>query len=166
MKSTLSREIELNRDFVSLDEELLLALIYSNQLLDQASVGFLKQFELTPTQFNALMIVRDYERDGINQVELSRRLLINQASTGTLIDNLGKRELLARRKVEGDRRAYHLCLTPGSRRLLKKILVPYYQLIEKTFAGFTKTSKRGALEFLATFRGRLRRALHDLEPGA
>ena len=49
---------------------------------------------------------------------------------------------------------------------MKKNLVPYYQLIEKTFAGFTKTSKRGALEFLATFRGCLRRVLNDLEPGA
>lgn len=149
---SLKRDIELNREFESQDEALLLSLIYTNQLLERASAAFLAEFELTPIQFNALMIVRDYEKEGIKQTELAKRLLINRASTGTLLDNLCDRELLNRRDVPGDRRAYHLTLTAGARRLLRRILKPYYRLIASVLRPFPIKEKRAALAFLERFR--------------
>ena len=148
----LEDEIELNREFQSPDEALFLGLIYTNQLLERASSAFLASYALTPVQFNALMIVRDYERDGINQAQLAKRLLINRASTGTLIDILCARELLRRAALEGDRRAYRLQLTTESRRLLRRIHKPYYRRLAQVFSKFPVAEKRTVMKFLEKFR--------------
>jgi DNA-binding MarR family transcriptional regulator len=153
---TLKREIELNRGFESTDEALLLALIHTNQVIERASISFLSRYDLTPTQFNALMIVRDYEKDGIKQAELARRLLINRASTGVLLDHLCGRDLMVRQPVLGDRRAYHLVLTVAARRLLKKILKPYYRRLTRVCCSFSVREKKLALRFLERFRCCLR----------
>lgn len=158
----LKQEIELNRDFVSRDEELLLALFRTSQILEQASAEFLSQYELSPTQFNALMIVRDYEAEGIKQSELARRLLINRASTGTLIDTLERRQLLCRRDVPGDRRAYHLTLSARARTLLGRLLGPYHERVEKVFSSLSAGDKSSALSFLEKVRAALRKELETL----
>ena len=160
---SLKAEIELNRPFESQDEVLLLSLIYTNQLVERAAARFLATYDLTPTQFNALMIVRDYEKQGINQSELARRLLINRASTGTLIDNLGQRQLLVRMPVLGDRRAYHLVLTEHARRLLRRIHKPYYARITEVLSAFRTREKRAVAGFLERFRSRLQTTTTDLE---
>ncbi len=161
---SLAQEIELNRDFVSSDEELLLALLHTHQLMEQVSALLLSRYELTPTQFNALMIVRDYEKVGIRQTELARRLLINRASAGTLVDNLCSRNLMVRRSVPQDRRAHHLALTGKSRRLLARATVPYYQRIERLLANVSASDKKRVCKVLATLRARLRE--HSEELGA
>lgn len=124
--------------------------------VERAAGLFLATYDLTPTQFNALMIVRDYEKQGIKQSELARRLLINRASTGTLIDNLVKRKLLVRMSVAGDRRAYHLALTRQARQLLKRIRKPYYARVSEVLSAFSAREKRAAAKFLERFRDRLR----------
>lgn len=149
---SLRDEIELNRDFVSKEEEVLLAMVYSSQLLEKRSAEFLGNFSLTSTQFNALMIVRDYEKEGIKQVELARRLLVNRASVGTLIDRLCKLDYLKREPVPDDRRAYNLVLTPTSRALLNEILPTYYSLVDGVFGQFPKQELEAALQFLERFR--------------
>ncbi len=159
---SLKQEIELNRDFVSRDEEVLLALFRTAQVLEQASSAFLNQYDLSPTQFNALMIVRDYEADGIKQSELARRLLINRASTGTLIDGLERRKLLCRRTVPGDRRAYHLSLSPRARNLLGRLLAPYYERVEEVFSSLSGRDKSSVLRSLEKVRAALRAELETL----
>ena len=158
----LKDEIELNRDFVSKNEEVLLSLLHTGQLLEQASTALLGQYDLTPTQFNALLIVRDYESGGIKQSELARRLLINRASTGTLIDALERRKLLHRRSVEGDRRAYHLHLSSGARALLRRMLDPYYERVEAVFSTLAVKDKSTVLRSLTKVRTGLRAELERL----
>lgn len=160
----LSSEIELNRSLASREEELLLALVHTNQLLDRASGLFLGRFELTATQFNALMIVRDWEVEGITQTELARRLLINRASAGSLIDSLSERGLLERTPAPGDRRAYHLGLTRQGRRLLKAVLDPYYRRLASVFGPVSSSGEAKAmLRLLDTLRVRLRDEIRALD---
>jgi len=159
---SLKQEIELNRDFVSRNEELVLALIRTSQVLEQESAAFLSQYQLSPTQFNALMIVRDYEADGIKQSELARRLLINRASTGALIDGLERRELLCRRLVPGDRRAYHLTLSRRATNLLKRLLGPYYERIDAVFSSLSGRDMSSTLRVLDKVRAALRTELETL----
>lgn len=162
-QETLKEDIELNREFASRDEEVLLSLLFTQQLLERLSHLFLQEFELTATQFNALMIIRDYETDGIHQSDLARRLIINRASSGTLIDKLVQRELVERRAVPGDRRAYHLVLTPAARKLLRRLLPPYYDRVQTAFGTATATDKNRTLRFLDTFRENLKAQIADLE---
>ncbi len=158
----MKAEIELNRDFVSRDEELLLSFLHTSELLERVSAAFLRRYDLTPTQFNALMIVRDYEDDGIKQSDLAKRLLINRASTGTLIDTLERRRLMERCTVPEDRRSYHLTLSAKARGLLRRLLKPYYARIEQVFSSFKRNEKASALGFMEKFREALYRELEAL----
>jgi len=154
---TLEQELELNRAFHSRNEKLLLSLLLSQRQVEEISTRFLARHGLTPTQFNALMIVRDYESEGIRQSELARRLLMNRASAGTLVDTLCERNLMRRQAVAGDRRAYHLGLTTRARRLLGRVLGPYYQLMDRVLSRFSAAQKDGICDFLDGLRAQLRK---------
>ena len=151
--SRLAEEIELNRDYESDDEALLLSLVRTHQLLEQASALFFSRFDLTVTQFNALMIVRDWEGEGIKATELARRIVINRASAGSLVDGLCKRGLLERRAVPNARRAYHLRLTRAGRSTLDRVLPDYYAMVNAGFQGFGERRKETVLRFLGELRG-------------
>ena len=157
----LKKQIGLNREFHSKEEELLLAMIYTNQLLEKVSNQYLNQFGLTDTQFNALMIIRDYEKEGLRQVDLSRLLLINRASVGTLVDKLTKLGFIERKAVPDDRRAYNLVLKRTGRELLKSMLPNYYAMLKETLGPFSAEETDTALRFLQRFRDILIPSLSD-----
>jgi DNA-binding MarR family transcriptional regulator len=155
--SSLAREIELHREYESPDEVLLLSLLRTHHLLELASSLFFARFDLTVTQFNALMIVRDWEADGVKASELARRIVINRASAGALVDGLCDRGLIERRTVAGDRRAYHLHLTKIGRTTLDQVLPQYYAMVESGFGRFSERRKDAVIRFL----GELREVLHE-----
>ena len=158
---TLSREIELNRDFESPQEEALLALVWTYQKMTKMSADFFRRHDLTETQFNALMIVADYQSEGIRQVELARRLLINPASTGTLIDALESKGWLLRVRAATDRRAYELQLTDTGTSLLASFKPVYYGLVNDAMAGLEHGELRQLTGLLDRFRDGLTRALAE-----
>ena len=150
----LKDEIELNRDFQSVQEEALLSIVYTDKVLLDLSQDFFKPYGLTTTQFNCLMIIRDYQEDGIKQFELSRRLLINRASTGTLIDGLEKRDLVERIKGK-DRRSYFLSLTNLGDELLASFLPEYYKRLSNVFNGIKPAEMKALISTLAKVRENL-----------
>jgi DNA-binding MarR family transcriptional regulator len=155
--STLAREIELNRAYESQDEVLLLSLLRTHHLLERTSALFFARFDLTVTQFNALMIVRDWQADGVKASELARRIVINRASAGALVDGLCDKGLIERREVPEDRRAYHLHLTELGRATLERVLPEYYAMMANGLGRFTDKRKDTAIRFLAE----LRAVLHE-----
>ena len=151
----LAEELELCREFDSANEVLLLSLLRTRQLLERTSASFFERFDLTATQFNALMIIRDWEKLGVKATELARRLVINRASAGTLVDSLCAKSLIERHAVAGDRRSYHLRLTRLGRRRLRNMQPEYYSLLDKGFQSFSQRTK----EVVTRFLGELRDAL-------
>ena len=156
---TLQREIELNRDFRSPQEEALLAFVWSYQKMSKMSADFFKRFDLTETQFNALMIVADYQEEGIRQFELARRLLINRASTGALIDALEAKGWLQRVRAPDDRRAYQLVLTTSGTAMLNRFKPAYYALVDESMKGLEHHELRQLTELLGKFRNGFTKAL-------
>ncbi|TAK82277.1 MAG: MarR family transcriptional regulator [Betaproteobacteria bacterium] len=59
--------------------------------------------------------------EGMTQRELARRLGVEGATIGRLLDGLEKQALIERRDVSGDRRAYHIHLTAAAQPVLKEI---------------------------------------------
>jgi DNA-binding MarR family transcriptional regulator len=160
---TLQHEIELNRDFRSPQEEALLAFIWTYQKMSKMSTDFFKRFDLTETQFNALMIVADYQEEGIRQFELARRLLINRASTGALIDALEAKGWLQRVRAPDDRRAYRLILTGAGSDLLHRFKPAYYALVNESMAGFEHGELRQLTDLLGKFRNGFTQVLASRE---
>ncbi len=104
----------------------LLELLRTADTVWDASRTFFERWDLGPSQFNVLNLLRLYPA-GLTQTELSRELIMHRSNVTGLLDRLERRGLVARREVAADRRAYNVVLTPAGVRLLRDILPRYYQ---------------------------------------
>lgn len=92
--------------------------------LQQAVAEFLKPFDLSPTQYNALRILRGAGPAGLPSSGIGARLINKDPDVTRLLDRLEKRGLVRRARGESDRRQVVAQLTPAGRRLLAKLDQP------------------------------------------
>jgi MarR family 2-MHQ and catechol resistance regulon transcriptional repressor len=107
-------------------------LLRTAESLWNASHAFFARWELSPSQFNVLNLLRGAS-EGMSQIEISRQLIMHRSNVTGLIDRLEKRGLLQRFPLAGDRRAYRVVLTPTARDLLAQILPEYHRLAERVW---------------------------------
>ena len=104
----------------------LMELLRTADTVWNASRVFFERWELSPSQFNVLNLLR-LNPAGLSQTDLSRQLIMHRSNVTGLLDRLERRGLVARREVAADRRAYSVVLTAAGVRLLRDILPRYYQ---------------------------------------
>ena len=102
----------------------LLELLRTADTLWSASRAFFERWDLSPSQFNVLNLLR-LNPAGLSQTDLSRELITHRSNVTGLLDRLEQRGLVARQEVASDRRAYNVVLTPAGARLLREILPEY-----------------------------------------
>lgn len=103
----------------------LLQLLRTSEMVWNASRLFFAQWDLSPSQFNVLNLLHG-EIEGRTQIDLSRELITHRSNVTGLVDRLEKRGLVHRQAVPGDRRAYHVSLTPAGTKLMDAILPEYF----------------------------------------
>ena len=114
--------------------EALLQLLRTAETLWEASRVFFAQWNLSPSQFNLLNLLRG-QRKGCTQSELGRSLIMHRSNVTGLVDRLEKRELVRRQDSPGDRRAYRVVLTAAGTRLMNQILPQYHARAEQVWGG-------------------------------
>jgi DNA-binding MarR family transcriptional regulator len=123
----------------------LMELLRTADTVWDASRVFFEQWDLSPSQFNVLNLLR-LNPDGLSQTDLSRQLIMHRSNLTGLVDRLEKRGLVARREVAADRRAYSVVLTAAGTRLLREILPRYYEEAMRAWGGLPA---RRATELIA-----------------
>jgi MarR family 2-MHQ and catechol resistance regulon transcriptional repressor len=108
----------------------LIRLLRTAEALWNASRRFFERWQISPSQFNLLNLLRDHP-DGCTQIELSRQLIMHRSNVTGLIDRLEKRGLVRRADSATDRRAWRVALTPAGQRLVRGILPHYYAAAEE-----------------------------------
>ncbi len=111
----------------------LLELLRAADTVWNASRAFFARWDLHPSQFNVLNVLRDQPR-GLSQTELSHTLVMHRSNLTGLVDELETRGLVRRHAAPGDRRSWRVVLTPGGRRLLRAVLPSYFEQIEAALA--------------------------------
>ena len=111
----------------------LLQLLRTSEMVWNASRLFFAQWELSPSQFNVLNLLHGGVA-GRTQIDLSRELITHRSNVTGLVDRLEKRGLVNRQAVPGDRRAYHVSLTPAGTKLMDAILPEYFARAEEALA--------------------------------
>ena len=104
----------------------LMELLRTADAVWNASRVFFERWDLSPSQFNVLNLLR-FNPAGLSQTVLSRQLIMHRSNLTGLVDRLEKRGLVSRREVAADRRAYSVVLTSAGARLLRDILPRYYE---------------------------------------
>jgi len=123
----LQAEIRQTKPFRSLEEEAYLSLLRTADRLMRKEVEALKQHALSPTQYNALRILRGAGSEGVTCREMSERLLTKDPDVTRLIDRLDARGLIARARSDRDRRVVRTRITPKGLELLAQLDEPMHQ---------------------------------------
>ena len=141
--------------------EALLQLLRTSESIWNASRVFLDRWDLSPSQFNILNVLRDHP-EGTTQIELSRKLIMHRSNVTGMIDRLEQRRLVVRRDNPDDRRAYRIVLTKDAHKLLDEVLPAYYGAAEAVFAAFSQKRSHELAEELATLEKNVARFTESL----
>ena len=123
----------------------LMELLRTADAVWNSSRVFFERWDLSPSQFNVLNLLH-LNPAGLSQTDLSRQLIMHRSNLTGLVDRLEKRDLVARREVAADRRAYSVVLTAAGSRLLLEILPRYYEDAARVW---DRLSVRRAAELIA-----------------
>ena len=155
IEKELVKSLNLDRGFYTRLEQLIMSLMHTNERFLKVSKEFFNKFDITETQFNALMAIFDhYNSHGLplNQKELAEKLLINKASAGTLIDRLLKNKWIRVEPSEEDRRAKNVFLTDLGLSKYKKVFEPYYLFMGPLTSNVSEEEVNKTLETLHKLR--------------
>lgn len=111
MPGKLAAEIQQTKPFALLEEEAALNIIRTAETLGQAMAAFLRDFELSPTQYNVLRILRGAEPAGATCTQIGERMINHDPDITRLLDRLETRGLAARERSTEDRRVVRTRVT-------------------------------------------------------
>jgi DNA-binding MarR family transcriptional regulator len=112
-------ELQQNKPFSSLEEQALLALVRAADQLQWRAGQMLAHYGLSPTQYNALRILRGAEPDGLRCTEIGERMIRRDPDITRLLDRLQHRSLVRRRREAKDRRVIKARITKSGIKLLQ-----------------------------------------------
>lgn len=81
----------------------------------------IKPFDISPTQYNVLRIVRSAGKDPINCVDIANRMISREPDITRLLDRMQARGLISRERGIEDRRAVYVTLTSEAQTILRSL---------------------------------------------
>lgn len=127
----LTAELKQNKPFESLEDEVFVNIIRTAEVLMRNQTEFLKGFELTPSQYNVLRILRGAEPDGLICREISERMVAFDPDVTKLLDRLEARGFVTRERQQKDRRVITVRISDEGLALLKKIDQPILDSVKE-----------------------------------
>lgn len=151
MPSRLQAEIKKREPFDSAEQEAILSVLRTSDQLYNRHGRLFRKFDLTPSQYNVLRILRGEGRP-IPCLEIASRLIqVVPAITG-LLDRLEKQQLVQRKRCEEDRRVVYVSLTRKGQQLLAKIDEPLERLQQQIMRWSSKAELTELIRLLEKLR--------------
>jgi DNA-binding MarR family transcriptional regulator len=148
----LAREIQQTKPWASLEEEALLNMARTFETLQEKVTGFLKQYQLTATQYNMLRILRGAGDAGLTCSQATERMLTPDPDVTRLLDRMETRGLIARERSQQDRRVVITRITPTGLALAAEIDQPLTELLASLMGHLGKNRLKELIEILETLR--------------
>jgi DNA-binding MarR family transcriptional regulator len=147
----LQRELKKRGEFESLEQEATLNIWRTSDQTHNRIGRLLREFGLTPSQYNVLRILRG-AGEALPSLEIASRLIqVVPAITG-LIDRLEDQGLVVRARSGDDRRIVHVAITSKGESLLAKIDEPLQQLHRELLGHLTRAELKTLIELLEKAR--------------
>jgi DNA-binding MarR family transcriptional regulator len=124
MLKRLREEIQQQKPFVSLEQEAVLNVLRTADVLQQRIAAVLKPFKLSHSQYNVLRILRGAGPEGLACREIGERMLTRDPDITRLLDRLEARGLLTRTRDQKDRRVITARITSEGQGLLEALDQP------------------------------------------
>jgi DNA-binding MarR family transcriptional regulator len=151
--SKLAAGIPRNKRFALLEEEALLNLLRTYEFIEQRRTEFFKRFQLTPTQYNILRILRGAGGDGVSCSEAAERMVTADPDITRLLDRLEARGLIVRERRREDRRVVVSRITGQGFDLLQTIDKPLAGFLKRRMGRIAKKELERLIAILESLRG-------------
>lgn len=143
-------EIRQSKPFESLEQEVFLTLLWSADRLQWRLSEALKQHGLSPTQYNALRILRGAGKQGLACREIAERMITRDPDITRLMDRLGRVGLVQRKRGSEDRRIVVAQITAKGLELLKQLDPIMQEFLESLLGHMGNKRLRSLLSLLET----------------
>jgi DNA-binding MarR family transcriptional regulator len=154
MARPLQEEIRQQKPFVSLEQEAVLNVLRTADVLQQRLTAALKPFKLSHSQYNVLRILRGAGPKGLACREISERMITRDPDITRLLDRLEARGLLTRARDQKDRRVVMARITSEGQRLLEVLDRPIVEVDRQLLQHLGEQRLRALIELLELARDR------------
>jgi len=148
----LVKEIRQTKPFALREEEALLNLGRTYEFLSQRMAELLKQYQLTPTQYNMLRILRGAGADGVTCSQATERMLSPDPDVTRLLDRMEAQDLIRRERSKEDRRVVITRITERGLELTNRIDAPLSQLLRQYLGRVGQARLRDLVDILEALR--------------
>ena len=152
MGRELRDEIKQGKPFESLEQEALLSIERTAAVLMHGFADSLKEYDITPTQYNVLRILRGAGRAGLCRNEIRDRLVAQVPDVTRLLDRLEESGLVERERAEQDRRLVTTRITKAGLTLLGRLDVPVARSHRERLGHLSAAQLRSLIGLLAQVR--------------
>jgi len=152
----LIAEIQQTKPFDLVEEEAVLNIARTAEVLVQSMAALLRPYELSHTQYNVLRILRGAGETGATCSEIGERMISHDPDITRLLDRLESRGLIARERSKEDRRVVVTRIAPEGLRLLSGIDEPLRNFLRGRLGGIGKQSLSALIDRLEEIRERIK----------
>jgi MarR family transcriptional regulator, organic hydroperoxide resistance regulator len=117
-------EIKQSKPFPSPQQEVVVSLIRTADLLGRVIAGVVEPAGITAQQYNVLRILRGAGADGLPTLEIAERMIEQTPGITRLVDRLEAKGLVGRARGTKDRRCVYCRITPAGLELLARLDAP------------------------------------------
>ena len=148
----IQAEIQQIKPFTSLEDEALVALHRTADRQQWRLSELLKPHGLSPTQYNALRILRGAGDQGRACSEIAERMINRDPDITRLLDRLERRGLAVRSREGQDRRVITTRITPAGLELLRTLDDPVEELNRKIMGPLGDQRLKTLIQLLEVIR--------------
>lgn len=156
MAGKLIAEIQQTKPFDVLEEEAVLNIARTAEVLGQSMAEFMRLYELSHTQYNVLRILRGAGETGATCSEIGERMISRDPDITRLLDRLESRGLIARERSKEDRRVVVTRIAPAGLLLLSGIDEPLRTFLRGRLGGMGRQNLSALIDRLEEIRERIK----------
>jgi DNA-binding MarR family transcriptional regulator len=151
MSPTLQHELKKRSPFASVEQEAMLSIMRTSDLLENRMARLLREHGLTVSQYNVLRILRG-EGKPMPCLEIAERMIQVAPAITRVVDQLLKLDLISKTQSAEDGRVFFIELKSSAGRLLAKLDQPVLDLHASLFETVTKADQKSLIRILQTVR--------------
>ena len=152
MPTRLQDEIRQSKPFASPEQEALLSIERTAAVLGHQLAELFKPFNVTPTQYNVLRILRGAGERGLCRNEVRDRLISQVPDVTRLLDRMEEVGLVERERDAEDRRLVNTRVTRKGLKLLDELDGPVTEFHRRQLGHLGREKLRTLIELLAQAR--------------
>jgi len=152
----LKEELGLDQAIETMEHECLLNILYAATMLYKASYMYFRKYGITDAQFNVLIQLRYGKQEGLSQVDLVKRLVVNKSDMTGIIDRLEKAGFVGREDHPKDRRINLIKITRKGKDIVSRIEPGYFAGVKKIMSGMSKKDMDTILKKMEKIRENIR----------